>query len=174
MPIRSPELQQRRLRSQTNIQAALQALLSIPSPAPRASTSPTSFWDVREASRGPSTGNISQNFSPVDNSGGISEATFNTAIQKLIAASGGKVKVVSGKRSTKRQNELYQAALKKYGSEKAARKWVAPPGRSRHEKGIAADLGGDLELAARLAPQFGLHRPMIHEPWHYELRGSRK
>lgn len=105
---------------------------------------------------------------------GPAEANLSKAIAELIKASGNKVKIVSGKRSTKRQAELYAAAIKKYGSEKAARKWVAPPGRSRHERGEAYDLGGDIALAAKLAPQFGLHRPMSWEPWHFELIGSRK
>lgn len=111
---------------------------------------------------------------PAAPSGSISEAAHNAAIQKLLAAAGGKVKVVSGKRSSQRQAQLWNNALKKYGSEKAARKWVAPPGRSRHESGLASDLGGDLNLAAKLAAQFGLYRPMAHEPWHFELIGGRR
>lgn len=174
MPIRSEALKQRKLRTQQYIQQALSGLMVIPDDTPSPITRTPSFEDVREASRGGSFGINSPNISNTPISGGISEAAHNAAIQKLIAASGGKVKVVSGKRSTKRQAELYAAAIKKYGSEKAARKWVAPPGRSRHESGLATDLGGDLNLAAKLAPQYGLHRPMAHEPWHFELRGSRK
>lgn len=98
---------------------------------------------------------------------------FATSINSLIRASGGKVWLVSGYRSVERQTQLWNAAVKKYGSEKAARKWVAPPGRSRHNHGIAADLGGDLKLAAKLAAQFGLYRPMSWEPWHFEPRGSK-
>lgn len=101
------------------------------------------------------------------------DSAFQTAINQLIAASGGKVWINSGYRSPERQAELFAAAVKKYGSEAAARKWVAPPGRSRHNMGIAADLGGDMNLAASLAPQFGLYRPMDYEPRHWELQGSR-
>ena len=50
------------------------------------------------------------------------------------------------------------------------RKWAAVPGTSRHgdygEGAFANDLKGDLALAAKLAPQFGLVFPMRHEPWH--------
>lgn len=95
-------------------------------------------------------------------------------IQALVKASGGRVTIKSGKRSPERQAQLFAAAVRKYGSEKAARKWVAPPGRSRHQTGAAYDLGGDLALAAKLAPQFGLHRPMSWEPWHFERIGSRR
>lgn len=105
--------------------------------------------------------------------GGLSEGTFNAALQKLLAATGGKVKVVSGKRSTQRQAQLWAQALKDYGSPEKARKWVAPPGRSKHESGVAADLGGDLKLAKNLASKFGLYFPMAHEPWHVELIGTR-
>lgn len=99
---------------------------------------------------------------------------FAGNVQALIAASGGRVKLVSGVRSNAHQTALWNAALRKYGSAAAARKWVAPPGRSNHEKGTAVDLGGDLALAARLAPQFGLHRPLSNEPWHFEPIGNRK
>lgn len=103
----------------------------------------------------------------------LNEAAHQAAVNKLMAASGGKIKLVSGKRSTQRQTQLWEQALRKYGSPERARKWVAPPGRSRHESGLASDLGGDLALAAKLAGQFGLYRPMAHEPWHFELKGSR-
>lgn len=116
---------------------------------------------------------------PVEDHAGHSHATtggedIGSIIQALVKESGGRVKIVSGKRSPERQAQLFAAAVKKYGSEKAARKWVAPPGRSRHQTGAAYDLGGDLNLAAQLASKYGLHRPMAHEPWHFERRGSRK
>lgn len=98
---------------------------------------------------------------------------FASALQQLIAASGGRVWIVSGYRSPEKQAALYAAAVKKYGA-KAASHYVAPPGHSNHNKGIAADLGGDLKLAAQLATRFGLHRPMSWEPWHFEPNGSRE
>ncbi|HUR18899.1 MAG TPA: D-alanyl-D-alanine carboxypeptidase family protein [Acidimicrobiales bacterium] len=99
-------------------------------------------------------------------------ATLEQAIKNLIAASGGRVWIVSGDRSPTEQKRLWANAVKKYG-EKGARKWVAPPGKSNHEKGAAVDLGGDIALAARLAPSFGLHRPMTWEPWHFEVAGAK-
>ena len=101
-------------------------------------------------------------------------ADFAARINALIAESGGRVYLVSGYRSPERQKQLWDAAVKKYGSAKAARKWVAPPGKSNHNRGIAVDLGGDLALAAKLAKKHGLHRPMSHEPWHFEPTGSRE
>lgn len=97
---------------------------------------------------------------------------FQRALDKLLAATG--LTVTSGYRSSEKQAKLYQAALQKYGSEQAARKWVAPPGRSKHNHGVAADLGGNLALLNdEVLRRYGLWRPMKHEPWHVELMGSR-
>lgn len=100
------------------------------------------------------------------------DPAFSTALDRLLAAVPG-LSVNSGYRTVERQRQLWEAAVRKYGSEAAARKWVAPPGRSRHNMGVAADLAGPLDQAAQLAPQFGLYRPMSWEPWHFELSGSR-
>lgn len=98
-----------------------------------------------------------------------------TAVDRLVAASGGKVWVVSGFRSLERQAQLWAEAVAEHGSPEAADDWVAQPGTSMHEKGLAVDLGGDLAEAARLAGELDLplHRPMAHEPWHFELSGAR-
>jgi secretion/DNA translocation related TadE-like protein len=97
------------------------------------------------------------------------------AVDDLIAAAGGRVYVVSGLRTTEHQAQLWDDALSRYGSAEAADDWVAPPGSSMHERGLAVDLGGDLELAARLVDELDLPlwRPLSKEPWHFELRGSR-
>lgn len=88
-------------------------------------------------------------------------------VKALIAASGGKVTMTSAYRSPERQAQLFAAAVAKYGSEAAARKWVAPPGHSDHGKGEAVDLGGDLNLARQLAASYGLAAPMPWEKWHF-------
>lgn len=98
---------------------------------------------------------------------------FAAKLQGLVNASQGKVWINSGYRSVERQTQLYNDAIKKYGSPEAARKWVAPPGHSNHNKGLAADLGGDMTLAHRLASQFGLVFPMGWEPWHIEPPNAR-
>ena len=100
-------------------------------------------------------------------------ADFESRLNNLIAASGGRIWLVSGHRDTATQTRLWEEAVAQYGPEEA-RNWVAPPGHSNHEKGIAGDLGGDLELVAQLAPQFGLYFPMSWEPWHIEPVGSRE
>lgn len=97
------------------------------------------------------------------------------AVNELLAASNGSIAVTSGARSSAEQARLWAEALQKYGSAEAADDWVAPPGHSMHERGLAVDLSGDIALALRLIEErdLPLWRPMDHEPWHFELAGSR-
>ncbi|WP_146126985.1 phage tail tip lysozyme [Labrys okinawensis] len=98
--------------------------------------------------------------------------------------------IVSGYRSPKRQKELWDQALIKYGSAAVARRWVAPPGKSQHGFGNAMDLSYDHSSAkngARIsaagliaknwmhanARKYGLIFPLTNEPWHIELVGAR-
>jgi hypothetical protein len=129
-------------------------------------------------------GGSSRSASPASYSGGGSaqgagglNPGFSASLQALIAASGGRIYITSGYRSPQRQAELFSAAVRKYGSEAAARKWVAPPGRSNHGRGIAADLGfadaGARNWAHANAGRFGLRFPMSWEPWHIEPIGGR-
>lgn len=95
------------------------------------------------------------------------ETSFAQRLQDLVNASGGRIWIVSGYRSVEEQEALWAEAVAQYGPDEA-RNWVAPPGKSNHNRGFAADLDGDLDLAHQLAPQFGLSFPMGHEPWHIE------
>jgi len=106
---------------------------------------------------------------------------FLQALQAMIAAAPPEIqqnlKINSGFRSPERQKQLWEQALKKYGSPEKARKWVAPPGRSFHNHGTAADLKF-LNDAAKAwvhqnAGNFGLAFPLANEPWHIELHGNR-
>lgn len=99
-------------------------------------------------------------------------------VSKLKAASeeaGVKLPLTSGYRSQEKQDQLRAEAVKKYGSEEAASKWVAKT--SIHTTGNAADfsMGGDAkkfwddnpDLVKAMEKQ-GLHRPLSHEAWHWE------
>jgi len=103
------------------------------------------------------------------------QPAMRRAVDSLIAASNGRVYLVSGERTTARQTELWNEALEKYGDPEIADDWVARPGTSNHETGLAVDLGGDIGLAVSLVDELGLPlwRPMSWEPWHFELTGSR-
>lgn len=106
---------------------------------------------------------------------------FNTALEQMFAAAPPEIRdqlrVTSGYRSPERQAQLWEEALAKYGSEEAARQWVAPPGRSQHNHGNAADLRyldpSAREWAHANAGNFGLSFPLANEDWHIELAGAR-
>lgn len=99
---------------------------------------------------------------------------LDRAVERILQASGGRVTLTSGWRSSGRQVALWADAVQRYGDPEIADDWVARPGASMHEHGLAVDLGGDVELAAELVRSLGLplHRPLAHEPWHFELLGS--
>lgn len=92
--------------------------------------------------------------------------------------------IYSGARSVERQRELWQEALKKYGSVDEARRWVAPPGNSQHNHGNAADLGFNgqslknapkevVQWVHQNAERFGLKFPLSNENWHIEDSSTR-
>jgi hypothetical protein len=93
------------------------------------------------------------------------------AVIELIRHSDGALHIVSGYRSAHEQAGLWADALERYGSPERADDWVARPGTSMHEAGLAVDLGGDPALAERLIRTLGLplHSPLPNEPWHFEL-----
>lgn len=109
------------------------------------------------------------------------QPAFNTSLAGMFAAAPPEIRnnlrMFSAYRSPEVQGGLWEAALTKYGSPEAARKWVAPPGKSKHNSGQAADLRY-LNDAAREwvhanAANHGLTFPMAHENWHIEPIGAR-
>lgn len=96
-------------------------------------------------------------------------------IKEIASSKGIRVSINSSYRSVERQAQLFNQALKKYGSVSRARKWVAPPGKSRHNYGNAIDL--NLLRKGKKIPQHefdaiitqaGMYRPMSWETWHVE------
>lgn len=93
------------------------------------------------------------------------------------------LKIVSGFRSFRAQELLWQKAREKYGSADKARIWVAPPGSSTHATGRAVDLWLGMACDSRNvealrgsvayswlvqnAGKFGFY-PYRNEPWHWE------
>lgn len=81
--------------------------------------------------------------------------------------------ITSGFRDEERQAILFHNAIKKYGSETEAAKWVLPPNSSHHPHGLAIDVNypGDPLGAKWLeanGPRFGLCRVYANEWWHFE------
>ncbi|MDX0438925.1 phage tail protein [Sinorhizobium medicae] len=102
---------------------------------------------------------------------------FQSRLAEFLAAAqeqAGNIVITSGARSIERQAQLWQQALEKYGSEAEARKWVAPPGRSQHNHGRAADLQFESDAvrdwAHAHAESYGLVFRLQNESWHIELK----
>ena len=100
---------------------------------------------------------------------------MDATVRRLLIAAAGSVWITSAYRSTAEQARLWESAVERHGGEEAADDWVARPGHSMHERGLAVDVGGDLDLAARLVAELRLplHRPLPNEPWHFELVEAR-
>jgi zinc D-Ala-D-Ala carboxypeptidase len=80
--------------------------------------------------------------------------------------------VDSGWRSPEYQEQLLREAISKYGSEEAARRWVATPNTSAHVSGDAVDIGPSSAASwlSEHGAAYGLCQIYGNEPWHYELR----
>jgi LAS superfamily LD-carboxypeptidase LdcB len=115
------------------------------------------------------------------------DPAFGQGVYQMVQdahAAGIPLQITSAYRSPEVQARLYEAAVQKYGSEAAARKWVAPPGRSKHNSGTAVDfaVNGSLLRDANSpeaqwvkanAARYGLAVPMEWEPWQVEPMGAR-
>ncbi len=109
---------------------------------------------------------------------------------------GSRIVPVSGYRSTREQASIYESSLKENGAE-FTRKYVALPGHSEHQTGLAIDLAlnsgsidfirpdfpysGICEDFRQAAPEFGFIERypagkekitgIAHEPWHFRYVG---
>lgn len=115
---------------------------------------------------------------PVDLSADVAglQPEMRSVVTRLLSDAGAAVRVVSGYRDSDQQSRLWAAALATYGDAQRADDWVARPGGSMHERGLAVDLGGDLALAVRTIAELDLPlvQPLANEPWHFELAGARR
>ena len=101
----------------------------------------------------------------------LRERTLNTLTDPRL---GMRVKIISGYRSNSQQRWLYDRWIRgEYNVPVVAR-----PGFSKHETGNAVDLAfvdsrnKDWPLVLKVATEHGLRRPLVVEPWHYELNRS--
>lgn len=99
-------------------------------------------------------------------------ARFSAA--KVAAANEGvNLYVTSGFRTQARQEVLYANAIKKYGSETEAAKWVLPAHFSHHPQGLAIDVNypkdpSGAKWLEENGARFGLCRVYANEWWHFE------
>jgi zinc D-Ala-D-Ala carboxypeptidase len=91
---------------------------------------------------------------------------------KDAARHGVEIVVNSGWRSPDAQERLLRQAVSKYGSERAAARWVATADASSHVSGDAVDIGPARATAwlSRHGARYRLCQVYRNEPWHYELR----
>ena len=95
------------------------------------------------------------------------------AAQAAAKLAGFYIRITSGFRSQQLQERLFNNAVKKYGSENEASKWVLPKDVSHHPWGIAIDVNypGDRKAVKWLednGSSFGLCRVYENEWWHFE------
>lgn len=95
------------------------------------------------------------------------------AAQAAAKAVGFNIQITSGFRSQQLQEQLFNNAVKKYGSENEASKWVLPKEVSNHPRGLAIDVNypGDRTAVRWLEENgstFGLCRIYENEWWHFE------
>jgi len=95
------------------------------------------------------------------------------AEQAAAKLAGFNIRITSGFRSQQLQERLFNNAVKKYGSENEASKWVLPKDVSHHPWGIAIDVNypGDRKAVKWLednGSSFGLCRVYENEWWHFE------
>ena len=90
------------------------------------------------------------------------------------AATGVELVVDSGWRSPQYQRRLLDEAVRKYGSDAEAARWVATPDTSAHVSGDAVDIGPSRTTAwlSEHGAAYGLCQIYANEPWHYELRSE--
>ena len=94
------------------------------------------------------------------------------AAQQAAAAEGFQLAVTSGYRTPERQQELLDEEVAKRGSFEEASRWVFPPDRSMHVRGLAVDVG-DGPAADWLdanGSAWGICRTLDWEWWHFEWR----
>jgi hypothetical protein len=110
-------------------------------------------------------------------------------VSRLMVASGGKVGFGEGFRSADTQKQMFLSRYQEDPNGKVrwdGKTWTlvkgataAPPGRSMHELGLAADLVGDMAWVTANCGQFALKNFAFvnDEPWHvqaFELPNSRR
>ena len=98
------------------------------------------------------------------------------ALESAVTAArhaGHDLSVTSGYRTVAEQEALLADAIAEHGPTEALR-WVFPPERSMHVRGLAVDVGGKraAEWLDEHGAQFGLCRTLAWEWWHFEWRAA--
>lgn len=99
-------------------------------------------------------------------------ATAIEAARAAAAAVGHDLVVTSGYRSPERQQQLLDEEVAERGSYEEATRWVFPPDRSMHVRGLAVDVGDGpaADWLQANGARWGLCRTLGWEWWHFEWR----
>ncbi|MGO4536470.1 M15 family metallopeptidase [Leifsonia sp. 2MCAF36] len=89
--------------------------------------------------------------------------------------SGAAITIADGWRSERYQEHLFAQAVRDYGSEEEAEKWVKRGSDSAHVRGEAVDIAdaGAMDYLNRYGSAWGLCQVYANEAWHFELRTRR-
>jgi D-alanyl-D-alanine carboxypeptidase len=144
-------------------------LTAKPSPRPTQTTPPKRKSTPKPKPKKTSSTTPSYDESSVD---GLTPKLRTRLLKAMAAAKrdGVVITITSGRRSAAKQQKLLDEAIERYGSYKAATRWVLPPEYSAHVKGQAVDIGpqaGQRWLNAN-GWRYGLCRRYDNEPWHFE------
>jgi hypothetical protein len=82
--------------------------------------------------------------------------------------------ITDGFRTSAEQEALFDAEVEERGSVEEAARWVFPPDRSMHVRGLAIDVGDGpaADWLAAEGSRFGLCRTLDWEWWHFEWRAE--
>lgn len=85
---------------------------------------------------------------------------------------GTRIAIADGWRSERYQEHLFAQAVRQYGSEGEAEKWVKRGSDSAHVRGEAVDIAdaGAMDFLNRFGSEWGLCQVYANEAWHFELR----
>lgn len=94
------------------------------------------------------------------------------AARAAAAEAGHTLAVTSGFRTAAEQQALLDAEVAERGSREEAERWVFPPERSMHVRGLAVDVGDGpaADWLAANGARFGLCQTLGWEWWHFEWR----
>jgi hypothetical protein len=107
-----------------------------------------------------------------DDINGLS-SKLRTRLERAIKAArvdGVRISITSARRSEAKQRRLLNEAIVRYGSYKAATRWVLPPEQSAHVLGKAVDIGPQIAMTwlNKNGWRYGICRRYDNEPWHFE------
>jgi D-alanyl-D-alanine carboxypeptidase len=87
------------------------------------------------------------------------------------AERGTELTIVDGWRSERYQEDLFADAVRQYGSEEEASRWVKRGADSAHVTGDAVDIAtaDAMDFLSRFGAEWGLCQTFANEAWHFEL-----